>query len=226
MARASRAHISAIVIEYTDIDEEQLWAPGHMIYDWAADITITLEKFTKATAPGFPGTSHAKWPRRSTGNLRKGIVAFGRRTGPESYTIDLISQAPYTMYVHGGTRVGKGGTYIYSTMGLANRGFIDANIGTWKEGDLIQSGPNMGERSGEGIQGILPISGKMFMVLPPGAGFTNKFHLRVKGQLPNAFLFRGWDRTNEEHRNELGAMTDRPLGFLTPKGVGKGPPIG
>ena len=128
MARRLRVFETSIEVEYTDIHPEELWEPGHLIYDWCAEITLTLEKNTKATAPGFPGTSHARWPRRSSGKLRAGIVAIGKRTGAESYDIILTSMVPYTMYVHGGTAYQRG-KFIYSRLGYANRAFIDANIG-------------------------------------------------------------------------------------------------
>ena len=222
--RRTRVRESYIEVEYTDIDEEQLWEPGHLIYDWCADITLTLEAEAKQTAPGFPGTSHARWPRRSSGKLRAGIVALGKRTGPESYDIILESQAPYTMWVHGGTAYQRG-QYIYSHAGYVNRAFIDANLASWHEGDLIQTGRNAGDPSGEGKFSILPIHGNMFMVLPPGGGHSRRFHLRVRGQLPNAFLYRAWDRTNElpQHHGQLGSMVPS-LGFVAPPGVGKGRP--
>ena len=216
MARSIRASVGYVEVEYTDIDESQLWEPGHLIYDWCLDICHTLERFTKSTAP--PTVSHARWPRKSTGALRAGIHAFGKRTGPESYDIVLMSAAPYTMYVHGGTAYRRGGKYIYSTAGYANRDFIDANIDAWHEGNID---PTSNMPTGEGRFHILPIHGNMFMVLPPGAGHSRRFHLRVRGQLPNAFLYRGWNRTDEEHNGQLGQMTESPLGFTAPPGVGK-----
>ena len=30
------------------------------------------------------------------------------------------------------------------------------------------------------------------MVLPPAGGHSRRYHLRVRGQLPNAFLYRAW----------------------------------
>ena len=61
----------------------------------------------------------------------------------------------------------------------------------------------------------------MFMVLPPGAGFSRKCHLRVRGQLPNAFLYRAWNRTNEELANgEMGSFNAiRALGYTIPAGA-------
>jgi hypothetical protein len=219
MARRVRVSSSTLVVEFTDIDEEQLWAPGHLIYDWCARITLELEKQAKQTAPGIPGTSMARWRgRKGTGRLRASIVALGTRTGPESYTLTLTSQAPYSLYVLRGTAFG-GVKFIYSRAGFANRAFIDANIHTWHEGELIQSGPNAGNPSGEGKFGILPISGNMFMVLPPGAGHSRRFHLRVRGQLPNAYLHRAWERTNEIHHNQLGGLVDFPLGFTRVPGA-------
>jgi hypothetical protein len=125
--------------------------------------------------------------------------------------------APYSEYVHGGTGFARGKGYIYSRMGYANRAFIDANIGTWHEGNIDSHG-NM---TGEGRWGILPIPGGMFMTLPPGAGHSRRFHLRVRGQLANAFLYRGWNRANVDlARGEMGELV-QPVGFLTPPGVGK-----
>lgn len=213
MARRSRAITSFVSWEYDDIHPEEVWDPDGPAYIWCKKVSAVLEVEAKRTAPGRPGSSHARRVRSSSGVLRAGITAFGHRTGLESYRVVLNSAAPYSEYVHGGTR-GIGG-YIYSDMGKGNIDFISANIGSWREGNIDERG----QETGEGKFGILPISGKMFLVLPPGAGFTNKFHLRVRGQLPNAFLYRAWNRTNEELAGgEMGSFVI-PLGYTAPRGA-------
>ncbi len=212
MARRSRFGISYITEDYSDIHPEEIWDPGYPAYDWCKKVTAWLEVEAKRTAPGRPGTSHARRVRGSSGVLRAGITAFGHRTGLESYRLVLNSAAPYSAYVHGGTT-----RYIYSTLGYANREFIDANLHTWYEGEI----DDRGQETGEGKFGILPIIGKNFMVLPPGAGFSRKYHLRVRGQLPNAFLYRAWNRTNEELADgEMGSFDAASiLGYITPAGA-------
>jgi hypothetical protein len=190
-----------------DVHPEQLWEPGHEIYDHCKHMTEQLERSIKINAP--PNRSTARWPRTGTGRLQAGIVGIGKRTGAQSFDITIVSQAPYTMYVHGGTAFQRGG-HIYSTMGYANRAFIDANIGTWHEGEIS---PVTGVATGEGRFGILPIPGGMFMALPPGGGFTRRFHLRVRGQRAHPFLIEGWNSVAIRHPEEFGAPFDPAVGY-------------
>jgi|KBSMisStandDraft_5_1062788.scaffolds.fasta_scaffold86119_2 hypothetical protein len=210
MARSIRVRSSFVDFEYDDIHPEEIWDVGYPAYDWCVKVSAWLEKEAKQTAPGIPGTSHARRKARgkSTGHLRAGITAFGHRTGPESFRLVLNSAAYYSEWVHGGTAYARGG-FIYSNWGWANKAFVDANIGAWHEG-----GGNAEHRFG-----ILPIPGAAFMKLPPSLNYNRQYHLRVRGQLPNAFLYRAWNRTNEELAGgEMGSFVE-PLGFTRPPGA-------
>lgn len=214
MARALRIRTSFAEWSYADMHPEEIWEPGYPAYDWCVEVTGYLEAEAKRTAPGRPGTSHARRMRTSTGRLRAGITAFGHRTGLESYRVVLNSSAPYSEFVHGGTAYSRG-AHIYSTMGWANRAFVDSLLGPWFEGNI----DDRGMPTGEGRFHVLPIPGSFFMKLPPGAGFSRKYHLRVRGQLANAFLYRAWNRTNDDlARGEMGSFA-MPVGFTRPSGA-------
>jgi hypothetical protein len=217
VARSIRIRESFLTYDYSDIHPEEIWDVGGPAFDWCAfKVTPVLLAEAKRTAPGLPGTSHARFVRAGTGNLRNGITVAGFRTGLQSYRMVLNSAASYSEYVHGGTAFQRGG-FIYSNEGFRNRAFIDANIANWKTGN------EEGQRFdlGSGKFGILPIPGSMFLKLPPGAGLGRRFHLRVRGQRANAFLYRAWNRTNDDLADgEMGRFAN-PVGFSVPPGTQK-----
>lgn len=184
--RSIRLRVGSITLEYDDIHPEQLWEPGHEIYDWCAMIGQELVKAAKATAPGGNAYSTARWPRVGTGRLKAEIGLFSHRTGETSYEIILGSNAPYTMYVHGGTAFQRG-AYIYSRVGFLHKAEIDAiGGGSFAPWTPIFARPTIGDG--------------WFMKLKPGGGnLTIPYHLRVRGQRANPFLVRAYNRVEEDH---------------------------
>src|SRR5215510_9538425 len=93
-----------------------------------------------------------------------------------------------------GTAFKKGGNFIYSKAGFANKATVDA---------LAESGFHAAF-PGRGIpKNLLPL----FMALPPGAGFHERLHLRVHGQSANPFLYRGFNLTALDHECLGGQFT-------------------
>lgn len=211
-----RDRVSFVEWTYYDLHPEELWEPGHVSYDWCAKVTKELEIRTKKTAPGgTPGRSHSRAynKHKASGDLARAIHAFGHRSGPESFRTVLNSPAPYSAFVHGGTGGASGSGYIYSTAGYANRAAINR---------LLKKGPLSSRSRLQGPSGrFISMKGSgMLMRLPLGTSLraTRRYHLRVRGQMANAFLVRGWNDTNAAHRFELGEFPE-PIGFAWPKSL-------
>jgi hypothetical protein len=210
MALRRMRHVSdEFVVEYVDIHPEELWEPGHIVYDWCVEIGRELKVATRAFTPHDGKNSEARWPRTSTGRLLASVYTIGHRTGPESYNLEFGAGMHYAAWVHGGTAFQRGG-YIYSNLGYANRAFIDANVGAWKTGN------QEGQRYdlGSGKYGILPIPRGMFLSLPPGGGHSRRYHLRVRGQRANPFLVKAWRTVHFRHEGlptDLGVTYPPPL---------------
>ena len=85
------------------INDEKLWRPGHLVHDHASSIARLWTRASKAAAPmnkrnrKFPGAP----PR---GSLKAGISTAVDREGTRKIGITQTSAAPYSVYVHGGTR--------------------------------------------------------------------------------------------------------------------------
>jgi|SRR5262245_2255717 len=190
---AIRYHINtANYVVVGEVRPEQTFAPGHEVWNFCNGIRKELQINTKLSAPPF--LSKAKWPREGTGNMNRHIKARMDRVGPESIDMVVESLVPYTMFVHGGTAFKKGGNFIYSKAGFANKATVDA---------LAESGFHAAF-PGRGIpKNLLPL----FMALPPGAGFHERLHLRVHGQSANPFLYRGFNLTALDHECLGGQFT-------------------
>ena len=85
------------------INDEKLWRPGHLVHDHASSIGRLWTTSSKKAAPinkrnrKFPGAP----PR---GSLKAGISTAVDREGTRKIGITQTSKAPYSVYVHGGTR--------------------------------------------------------------------------------------------------------------------------
>lgn len=174
MARAVRAYFTTYTIEVGVISDEKLFLPGGNVYDWSHKLAEQLETVTRQTAP--PTVSKSRWKHVGTGRLKRGITATVNMDVDKVITIDVNSSAPYSMFVHGGTAIGRG-SHIYSTLGWANRITVDSlfDAGTTKF------------RPPAALQGL-------YMALPPNTGGHFPWHLRVRGQRANPFLSRGYNR--------------------------------
>lgn len=201
------ARPSSITVVFYDLHPDEMWAPGHVCYDWCVKVSKQLEINTKATAPS-KGVSMSRWNHRGTGALAAGISAHGSRTGPESYGLLLNSSVHYSSWVHGGT-AGKGTGYIYSTAGHDLAKQIDRFLASERT-------PNLRLRNKKGHFMSLHGNG-LWMTLPLGTSdkATKKYHMRVRGQLPNPYLVRGWNITNAQHGGSLGRFREH-VGFLQP----------
>lgn len=197
MARRVRVSTEYIYLEYMDLHPEQEWLPGHDVYDWIMGIGEELREAARLYCPHDGKNSEARWPRVGTGILLATVYFDSQRTGPESYDLDFGARAPYTMFVHGGTAYQRG-RYIYSKMGQANKSTIDAAYAAGHAGKgLRQAQMELGlEEAG---YGILPFVGGMWMKLKPGAGFTQAYHMRVRGQKANPFLYKAYRMVYHRH---------------------------
>lgn len=202
--RSVRLHVGSITVQYDDIHPEQLWEPGHDVYDWCKSIGEQLVSEARATAPGGNAYSTARWPRTGTGRLKAGIGVFSHRTGEESYEIILGSDAPYTKFVHGGTAFQRG-AFIYSHAGSAHAAEINAFM--------------FGQKSIIGVQpshapNLMAPHPSWYMRLPPGGGFTWPYQLRVRGQRANPFLVRAYNRVQEIHAGLPSTLGDPWTGVV------------
>jgi hypothetical protein len=186
MARSRRVRVRTdyILIEYLDLHPEQEWAPGHDVYDWCASICQELMVASRLWCPIAGKNSEARWPRVGTGHLLGSVYAEGHRTGPESYYLEYGAKAHYTQWVHGGTAYQRKG-YIYSRMGYANKATIDAAM-------LAGRGTARGSTAS-------PFARGMYMSLPPGGGHSYRYHLRVRGQRANPFLYKAYRQVYHRH---------------------------
>lgn len=193
--RSTRFRTAEVEFIYYDIHPEELWAPGHIVYDWCAEIGAELKAESKVFCP--PGHSEARWPRTGTGNLLRSIFARGNRVAPQAYSLNYGADAPYAEFVHGGTAFQRGG-YIYSNRGWANKGFID---------NLFLHGHVRVE--GDEPYPILPIPGGLYMNLGHSP-YGPPRQLRVRGQRANPFLVKAW---RSVHRRHEGLPTDLQMTF-------------
>jgi hypothetical protein len=196
-ARRTRFVSDEFVVEYTDIHPEELWEPGHIVYDWCRQIGTELKEATKAFVPVGGKNSEARYKRVGTGRLLASVYAFGHRTGPESYNLEFGAGMPYASFVHGGTAFQRGG-YIYSNLGWANKATVDAI--------MLQGGPPRGVKPAGAMRGL-------FMSLPPGAGHSYRYHMRVRGQKANPFLVKAW---RVVHFNHEGLPSDLQFTYASP----------
>ncbi len=85
------------------LDDEKLFLPGHTVHRWATGIAREQTRNTKRAAPlnkrtrKFPGNL----PR---GSLKGMISSKTERDATRILSITTVSKAPYTIFVHGGTR--------------------------------------------------------------------------------------------------------------------------
>lgn len=195
MAGLPRVSFTYIEFDVAEIHDEVLFAPGGDIYEWTHDVASELQGAARRGAP--PLRSHSRWGHRGTGRLAAGIT--GRATTGITKTVDIVlnSSAPYTMYVHGGTR-----GPIYSNLGWLNRITVDSLV---EHGDTKFKPP-------ASMTGL-------FMSLPPsaGAGGSHRFHMVVSGQAPNPFLARAFNQIAREH------PAINPLYDPYPEAAGEGP---
>jgi hypothetical protein len=204
---------SIVVFEFDDIHPEELFQPGHAVFDWCFEIKEMLENFSKAEAP--PRTSRSRWGHVGTGFLAANIHADMTRTGPESYDMILNSDAEYSKYVHGGT-AGGGTGFIYSSAGWRNRAMVD---------EMVDARIFFPRGARGGLNPALRAKGirSLFMTLPPNTGGRFRFHLRVRGQRANPFLVKGYNRTRLLHDGlpPLGSLLEPITGVLgNPKRLG------
>lgn len=158
-----------------EIHDAKLFAPSGIVYNWARKITTEVKVAAQSKAP--PSRSKAKWGTKATGELQRGIKGRVDKAGPKVLDMVIESTAPHTKYVHGGTAY-QGQRYIYSTLGWANKAFVD---------EVLASGE---VAVGEEFKGL-------FMRLPPPGP---RFLMRVRGQKRNPFLTDGYNEVAKVHR--------------------------
>lgn len=99
--------------------DEKMYQAGHLVYRWMSGIKeelrlASIKQAPHSTTTGGRVNKNPKWG--PPGRLKAGIGAAMAQTGLREITTVLTSEAPYTLWVHGGT-----GDY-YARMKSGNTG--------------------------------------------------------------------------------------------------------
>ena len=189
--------MTGMQVFFTDVevqvDSTSLFVPGGDVNNWAVKVISFMAAAAGRYAP--PTRSTARWPRASTGNLRRSIRGQVFMTTTRSVSMSLSASAPYVQYVHEGTAY-QGYRYIYTTRGWLNKAEIDARF---RRRFFAERGPGGQFLPRPNERGWwMPISGAHTPFAGPGGHATN-FKLRVHGQRANPFLTDAYVTTARRH---------------------------
>ena len=166
------------VITAIEVNPETLFDADGDVRQWMRNLTRELKAAVVLKAP--PNRSRAKWPgRRTTRALIASIYGTTGRSGPVQDVSEVGVRAPHAVYVLGGTAY-QGMRFIYRS-GVSK-----------SEADRLYRL----ERRGVHIDPA-EMRGKT-MRLPPYGRFGT-YHLKVKGQRANNFLFDGYNEMSLAH---------------------------
>jgi hypothetical protein len=172
------------VVTAIEVHPEILFSEGGDVRFWMGRLAQEMSAAVKAKAP--PGRSRSIWQRTSTGRLRASVNARLARTGPvqNMVTVEVGRGLDYAVHVLGGTAF-QGKRFIYTTRGYAHKAEVDFHAQRQRRGGHVAA-----ETKGKGWYLKLPAN---------GVGSDRRFHLRVKGQRANNFLFDGYNEVARLH---------------------------